>query len=81
MVPTCVGKHKICGGNHEIILIGNRKIKRPRICHDFKTANFNSRKFKWGYSTVFILLSPKLYELYMNELSCKTFLGTNDFKK
>ena len=33
-----------------IILIGNREIKRPRICHDFKTANFNSREFKWGYS-------------------------------
>ena len=31
-------------------MIGNREIKRPRICHDFKTANFNSRKFKWGYS-------------------------------
>ena len=51
-VPTliCVGKHNICVGNCEIILIGNRKIKRPRICHDFKTANFNSREFKWGYS-------------------------------
>ena len=32
--------------------MGNREIKRPRICHDFKTANFNSRKFKWGYSMV-----------------------------
>ena len=31
-------------------MIGNREIKRPRICPDFKTANFNSRKFKWGYS-------------------------------
>ena len=37
-------------GNHEIILIGNRKIKRQRICHDIKTTNFNSREFKWGYS-------------------------------
>ena len=53
-VPTliCVGKHNICVGNCEIILIGNREIKRPRICHDFKTANFNSREFKWGYSIV-----------------------------
>ena len=52
MVPTliCVGKHNTCVGNREIILIGNREIKRPRICHDFKNANFNSRKFKWGYS-------------------------------
>ena len=49
-VPTliCVRKHNICIGNREIIMIGNREIKRPRICHDFKTANFNSRKFKWG---------------------------------
>ena len=23
---------------------------KQRICHDFKTANINSRKFKWGYS-------------------------------
>ena len=37
-------------GNREIILIGNHKIKRQRICHDVKTANFNSRKFTWGYS-------------------------------
>ena len=37
-------------GNHEIILIGNRKIKRQRIRHDAKTANINGRKFKWGYS-------------------------------
>ena len=53
-VPTliCVGKHDICVGNREIILIGNREIKRPRICHNFKTANFNSRKFKWGYSII-----------------------------
>ena len=36
-------------GNHEIILIGNREIKWQRICHDVKTANFNSHKFKWGY--------------------------------
>ena len=44
----------VCTKNNKnilaIILIGNREIKRPRICHDFKTANFNSRKFKWGYS-------------------------------
>ena len=48
-VPTliCVGKHN-CVGNREIILIGNREIKQPRICHDFKTANFNSREFKMG---------------------------------
>ena len=54
-VPTliCVGKHNICVGNCEIILIGNREIKRPRICHNFKTANFNSREFKWGYSMWF----------------------------
>ena len=32
-------------------MIGNREIKRQRICHDFKTANFDSREFKWGYST------------------------------
>ena len=31
-------------------MIGNHKIKQPQICHDFKTANLNSRKFKWGYS-------------------------------
>ena len=33
MVPTliCVGKHNICVGNCEIILIENREIKRPRI--------------------------------------------------
>ena len=37
-------------GIREIILIGNRKIKQQRICHDVKTANFNGRKFKWGYS-------------------------------
>ena len=28
-------------GNHEIILIGNRKIKRQRICH-VKTANLTA---------------------------------------
>ena len=32
-VPTliCVGKHNICVGNRELILIGSREIKRPRI--------------------------------------------------
>ena len=45
----CVGKHNICVGNCEIILIGNREIKRPRICHDFKTRrSFNSREFNRG---------------------------------
>ena len=41
-------------GNREIILIGNREIKRQRICHDVKTANFNDREFKWGYSNITI---------------------------
>ena len=50
----CVGKHNTCVGNREIILIGNREIKRPRICHVFKTANFNSREFKWGYSILYL---------------------------
>ena len=36
--------------NREIILIGNRKIKRQRICQDVKAANFKDREFKWGYS-------------------------------
>ena len=43
--------------NHEIILIGNREIKRQRICHDVKTANFNGRDFKWGYSMFFTVNS------------------------
>ena len=34
------------------ILTGNREIKLQQISHDVKTANFNSRKFKWGYSKV-----------------------------
>ena len=37
-------------GKREIILIGNRKIKRQRQCHDVKTTNLNGREFKWGYS-------------------------------
>ena len=39
-------------------MIGNREIKLPRICHDIKTANFNSREFKWGYSNPVLLTNP-----------------------
>ena len=39
----------MCVGNYEIILIGNRKVKRPRVCHYVKAVNFNGREFKWGY--------------------------------
>ena len=66
----CVGKHNICVGNREIILIGKRKIKRPRICHDFKTANFNSRKFKWGYD---IPVVPNWFNKGL--VVCKTVYG------
>ena len=37
----CVGKH-ICVVNREIFLIGNREIKRRRICHDVKTVNLTA---------------------------------------
>ena len=41
----CVGKHNICVGNREIMFIGNREIKRQRICHDVKTANLNGLQY------------------------------------
>ena len=48
-------------GNHEIILIGNHEIKRQRICHDVKTANFNSCEFKWGYRFTVIYMEKIWY--------------------
>ena len=47
---TLCRKTHLCLGNHKIILIGNREIKRLRICHYVKTVNFNGCEFKWGYS-------------------------------
>ena len=75
----CVGKHNICEGNHEIILIGNRKIKWPRICNDFKTVNFNSCEFKWGYSSLahffhlnfFPIIMIIIYKLQYNTFNTK----------
>ena len=65
-------------GNREIIMIGNHKIKRPRICHDFKTTNFNSREFKWGYSMYYLHLTKTKFILFTYISVVHTFTNWQD---